>query len=81
MAGAQIGAASAVLMAKASTAARLGAQAARPIENFGNLKRGSNIWKDHIQNFNFGFAGPVLVLGLSAKIDVLPVLSLEKRHV
>jgi hypothetical protein len=37
--------------------------------------------RDHTRNFDFGFAGPVLVVGLGAKIDVLPVLSLEKRHV
>ncbi len=38
-------------------------------------------WKDHIKNFNFGFAVPVLVVGLSARIDALPVLSLEKIYV
>jgi 4-oxalocrotonate tautomerase len=42
-AGARIGAASAVLMAKASAAARLSAQAGQSMENFGNLQRGSNM--------------------------------------
>jgi len=42
-AGAQIGAASAVLMAKASAAVRLSAQAGQSIEDLGNLKRGSNM--------------------------------------
>jgi hypothetical protein len=42
-AGAQIGAAAALLMAKASAAARLSAQAGQSIENLGNLKRGSNM--------------------------------------
>jgi hypothetical protein len=35
--------------------------------------------KDHIKNF--GFAVPVLMVGLSARIDALPVLSLEKIYV
>jgi hypothetical protein len=38
-AGARIGAASAVLMAKAPAAARLSAQAGQSIENLGNLTR------------------------------------------
>jgi len=35
---------------------------------------------DLTRNFNFGFAVPVPVVGLSAT-DALPVLSPEKRHV
>jgi 4-oxalocrotonate tautomerase len=42
-AGAQIGAASAVLLVKASAAVRLGAQAGQRIEELGYLKRGSNM--------------------------------------
>jgi 4-oxalocrotonate tautomerase len=42
-AGAQIGAACVVAMAKASAAVRFGAQAGQPIEDLGNLKRGSNM--------------------------------------
>jgi 4-oxalocrotonate tautomerase len=42
-AGAQIGVATAVLMTKASAAARLSALAGQPIEDFGDLKRGSNM--------------------------------------
>jgi 4-oxalocrotonate tautomerase len=42
-AGAQIGAATAALMAKASAAGRLSTLAGQSIENLGNLKRGSNM--------------------------------------
>ena len=38
-------------------------------------------WKDHIQKFEFGFAVPVPVGGLSARIDALPFLSPEKKNV
>jgi 4-oxalocrotonate tautomerase len=42
-AGALIGAASVLPVVKVSAASWLSAQAAQPIENFGNLKRGSNM--------------------------------------
>jgi hypothetical protein len=37
--------------------------------------------KVHIQNLKFGFAVPVLVGGLSARIDALPFRRPEKLHV
>jgi hypothetical protein len=57
-AGASIGAASAVL-AQASAAARLSAQAAEPIENFGNLYRGGPLGLGRQQHAGVLRARPV----------------------